>query len=93
MLQNDLDNLYNQQLALYDQYANYYNYSDIAKDISVRFNPNLNMLAFLIQDQLHRLDGPAIVYLDKDLTNKYYIYGEQYSKEDYDAAIERIKMM
>jgi hypothetical protein len=93
MLQNDLDNLYNQQLALYDQYANYYNYSDIAKDISVRFNPNLNLLAFLIQDQLHRLDGPAVVHLDKDEADRYYIYGEQYSKEDYKKEIERIKKM
>jgi len=93
MLQNTLDQLYDQQVALYDYYANYYKFSEITKDIAVRYNPQLNTVSYHIEDQLHRLDGPAIVSLDKSQQDRYFIYGEECSKDDYKEEIESIKRM
>ena len=47
--------------------------------------------AYYIEDELHRLDGPARIWPDGNVS--YFINGENLSKEEFEVHSERLKFL
>ena len=82
-----------------DKYKNEYGHIVyFKKDIEIFHNPygpavvgKYGYKEYIIENKLHRLDGPAVIWRDGD--EGYYINSKKLSKEDFELHPERLKFL
>ena len=89
-LQSEYDDL--DKYKFYDGHIMYYK-----KGTSIFHNPygpaiiSKNCTQHWIENKIHRLDGPAIIYCDGE--EKYYINSEYLTEEQFEVHPERLKFL
>ena len=81
-----------------DKYDDYGDISYYKKDSSIRHNPysfayitKNGYKAYFIENKIHRLNGPAIIYSNGE--EFYYINNKNLTKEEFEVHPERLKFL